>query len=196
MMRMGMACGLLVLLTACGEGSARDFVGLGRRSPDEFSVVSRPPLTVPPDFSLRPPQEGGAVNDSQADAKARALVTGEQSPETVYDGQRMGPADTAVGIVTSGSLESNAEAEFLSKAGTSQADPDIRDKLYQAQSEKKKEEDDSLLSLGGKDEDSVIVDAKAEKERLKKNKDEGKPVNEGETPEVEPADKGVLGELF
>ncbi len=50
----------LPLLVACGSGSARDSLGLRRSSPDEFKVISNQPLSVPPDFALRPPVEGSA----------------------------------------------------------------------------------------------------------------------------------------
>ena len=35
-----------------------DALGMGKRSPDEFAVVKRAPLIVPPDFDLRPPEPG------------------------------------------------------------------------------------------------------------------------------------------
>ncbi|MEO1407343.1 MAG: DUF3035 domain-containing protein, partial [Pseudomonadota bacterium] len=47
----------LAVTTACSSG------GNGRRAgtPDEFRVVKKAPLTVPPEYSLRPPQAGTAV---------------------------------------------------------------------------------------------------------------------------------------
>ena len=44
------------LVSACGE--IREDLGLGRNVPDEFAVVEHPPLSMPPDFSLRPPRPG------------------------------------------------------------------------------------------------------------------------------------------
>jgi hypothetical protein len=41
--------------TACSSGAA------GSRTPDEFRVVTKAPLTVPPDYSLRPPGAGESV---------------------------------------------------------------------------------------------------------------------------------------
>ena len=31
---------------------------MGKRSPDEFAVVRRAPLILPPDYGLRPPRPG------------------------------------------------------------------------------------------------------------------------------------------
>ena len=41
-------------LAACS--SIREDLGLGRSPPDEFAVIDRPPLSMPPDFGLRPPR--------------------------------------------------------------------------------------------------------------------------------------------
>ena len=46
-------CGALV---GCGDGFSDNF-GFNKSSPDEFNVVTRPPLTLPPDYNLRPPSE-------------------------------------------------------------------------------------------------------------------------------------------
>mgnify|MGYP005856229123 CR=1 FL=1 len=47
--------GLGLALAGCsGLGQA---LGLSKRPPDEFEVVAKQPLTVPPDFNLRPPAD-------------------------------------------------------------------------------------------------------------------------------------------
>ena len=43
------------MLLLCGCTSIRQMVGLDRTGPDEFAVESRAPLTIPPEFELRPP---------------------------------------------------------------------------------------------------------------------------------------------
>ena len=45
--------GALALTTACASGS-KERSGV----PDEFRVVKKAPLTVPPEYSLRPPERG------------------------------------------------------------------------------------------------------------------------------------------
>ena len=45
-----------VVLGGCG--GFRDAVGLNKRAPDEFAVVSKAPLVIPPDYGLRPPRPG------------------------------------------------------------------------------------------------------------------------------------------
>lgn len=65
----------LAVTTACSSG------GNGRRAgtPDEFRVVKKAPLTVPPEYSLRPPQAGTAVPAEVDSARTeRAFSFGEQ----------------------------------------------------------------------------------------------------------------------
>ena len=45
-----------LLLAGCGESG--DVFGFERGGPDEFTVVRNPPLSVPPQVTLRPPEEG------------------------------------------------------------------------------------------------------------------------------------------
>jgi len=41
-----------------GCGGIKEDLGLAKKAPDEFTVVKRPPLSMPPDFALRPPRPG------------------------------------------------------------------------------------------------------------------------------------------
>jgi hypothetical protein len=61
------------LLSACNN--FKQMIGIEPTSPDEFAVESRAPLTIPPDFALRPPAPGAArpQETSMAD-KARGVV--------------------------------------------------------------------------------------------------------------------------
>jgi hypothetical protein len=58
-----------VLLTGCS--GFRQALGMDRVGPDEFAVESRAPLTVPPEFDLRPPQPG-APRPQEVTAAERA----------------------------------------------------------------------------------------------------------------------------
>jgi len=62
-----------VVLAGCSE--VKRAIGIDRAPPDEFAVESRAPLTIPPDFALRPPQPGaGRPQEVSAAEKARKLV--------------------------------------------------------------------------------------------------------------------------
>jgi hypothetical protein len=67
----------LAALGGC-SGTVQESLGLGKRSPDEFQVVRRAPLILPPDYSLRPPAPGqpGPVSQDTA-AQAEEILTGQ-----------------------------------------------------------------------------------------------------------------------
>jgi len=52
-----LCCGAAALVSGCGSGW-KQALGIEPTSPDEFAVESRAPLTIPPDFNLRPPAPG------------------------------------------------------------------------------------------------------------------------------------------
>ena len=80
------------LLTGCTD--LKKSMGLEPTLPDEFAVESRAPLTIPPDFDLRPPQPG-------ADFRLRRTEDG--LPDT---GRRSAQAPDPNGTVGDQSLSS------------------------------------------------------------------------------------------
>ncbi len=172
-----------LLLAACGDTSVKQTLGIDRRAPDEFRVVSRPPLAVPPQFDLRPPSiDSGGMPTSRD--KAASLVLGGESGSV--------PVDTRVTPVSSTPVakpvgSSAAENVFLQKAGTANADPNVKKTLTETKINEQitREEEgwwDKVTTLPGNKE--PVVKAKDEAARIQKNQEEGKPVTEGETPET------------
>lgn len=196
----------LAVLSACGGETVKDTLGLNREAPDEFRVVSRPPLSVPPQFNLRPPAgPGEAVTTQAADKQAEALLLGTSGRA---DGNlftlQPGTAETAVQPVAAEPLNKSKrdtpETNFLERAGATGADPSIRQALEQdrttATQPPEEEEDwwDVLSTMPPKKD--PMVDAKKEAERIRQNKDGDKPITEGETPEVKGRDTGILGRIL
>src|SRR3984893_12474907 len=80
-----LACASLIF----GCSDLKKAIGLERSTPDEFAVESRAPLTMPPDFHLRPPQPGAArPQEKSADQQARQAIEqagpgepGKQAPD-------------------------------------------------------------------------------------------------------------------
>lgn len=69
----GASC--LALLAGCGNGNWKQAIGIEPTSPDEFAVESRAPLTIPPDFNLRPPEPGASRPQETSMAnKAQRIV--------------------------------------------------------------------------------------------------------------------------
>ncbi|MBV9555068.1 MAG: DUF3035 domain-containing protein [Alphaproteobacteria bacterium] len=66
----GIGLGVAAALLA-GCTNFKQMVGLEPVSPDEFAVESRAPLTIPPDFNLRPPAPG-APRPQEASVASKA----------------------------------------------------------------------------------------------------------------------------
>ena len=98
--RIGLAITAMLLLAGCGE-SGRIF-GFDRRGPDEFTVVRNPPLSVPPEVSLRPPTDGTAAQTrdlSQTRAQDSLLASGRADGEalpTAYSASGQSPGEVAL----------------------------------------------------------------------------------------------------
>jgi hypothetical protein len=67
-----------LLLSGCTD--LKRSIGLEKTSPDEFAVESRAPLTMPPDFQLRPPQPGATRPQEKSSGQQARQVIEEAGP--------------------------------------------------------------------------------------------------------------------
>jgi len=62
-----------LLIAGCSD--FKKSMGLEPTLPDEFAVESRAPLTIPPDFELRPPQPGASrPQEKSSDQEAKQVI--------------------------------------------------------------------------------------------------------------------------
>jgi Protein of unknown function (DUF3035) len=95
----------IAALSLGGCASVRQALGSEKLAPDEFRVVSKAPLVVPPEFNLRPPRPGEArPMELRADLQARTAVFGVQMGEAASEGEKL----------------------LVARAGGTNADPRIR----------------------------------------------------------------------
>jgi hypothetical protein len=195
-------------LGACDGGSVKDTLGLSKKAPDEFRVVSRPALSVPPQFNLRPPSISDvSPTHTPADRQAQSLVLG--TPLNSQSGDTYSlepPTDAAVMPVQAGPVGSAkplgaatpGESQLLKNAGAAQADPRVRQQLTEEKNSIVTQEEESSWwdIMGSKQQKEPLVDAKGEANRIEQNKAQGKPVTEGETPETKGRDTGTLGRIL
>ena len=75
--------GAAVLSVLCLAGTSliagctdlKKTIGIEQTLPDEFAVESRAPLTIPPDFDLRPPQPGASrPQEKSSDQQAKQTI--------------------------------------------------------------------------------------------------------------------------
>ena len=174
-------------LTACEN--FKDQIGLGKQSPDEFRVVSRAPLSLPPDFTLRPPDPGTArPQEGTAIQQARSAVFRADDQQQVSL-QEAVPADG----------RSQGERALLVTAGAGTAEPDIRQLVDQETNRINAESEDfidTLVFWRDAEQPGLIVDAEAEARRLRENAALGKSVTSGRTPTIERKKKAILEGIF
>jgi len=97
-----LAAAALALLAACG--GAGDALGVAKRPPDEFAVVTKAPLVMPPDFRLHPP---GA-----ADPRPEEVDSESMAIEALFPGRTELPPLPSAGeqalMRSSGALNANS----------------------------------------------------------------------------------------
>ncbi len=65
---------LTAILALSGCSDVKQELGVGRNSPDEFMVVKRAPLTLPPDYTLRPPSDPSEAQPRALSSKSPSLT--------------------------------------------------------------------------------------------------------------------------
>ncbi|NDF11877.1 MAG: DUF3035 domain-containing protein [Proteobacteria bacterium] len=186
---------VMLSLAACEGNSVRNTLGLKRNSPDEFMVISRPPLSMPPDFNLRPPGSGPTNEAPQISQEAKKVIL-----------DPMSTGSTTKAAKTKSASQDEASSKgvqvLLDKTGASSADPNIRSvldsesKVYipDAEEEEDKGFFKSLHDSLTPDKKDPLVDIDKEEERLIKNAQEGKPASEGDIPLKDNGKKSLLND--
>ena len=73
-----------------GCNSAAQALGITKVTPDEFRVVTKAPLTIPPDYSLRPPSPGEPrPQELQPESAARSAILGIRASEQRSEGEKL-----------------------------------------------------------------------------------------------------------
>ncbi|HZZ89869.1 MAG TPA: DUF3035 domain-containing protein [Caulobacteraceae bacterium] len=103
--RAAAAAALIAAAGLSGCDTAQKAFGIAKVTPDEFRVVTKAPLTLPPDYSLRPPAPGEPrPQELQPESAARQALIGQRQGDVRSDGERL----------------------FVTKAGADRADPLVR----------------------------------------------------------------------
>ena len=174
-----------------GCENAKETIGLAKQAPDEFAVVTRAPLNIPPKFDLRPPKPG---------AKRPQKVTPTLKARTILlrNNSLREKTNKTNAVIASGKF-SNGEIAFLQLAGALNADSSIRQVVNKESSVLAEVGDGILRKLifWQKEEKSgMLVDAGKEAKRLRQVAAEGEPITKGETPVIIRKKKGWLEGIF
>ena len=155
--------------------------------PDEFAVYSRAPLSMPPNYGLRPPAPG--------QTRPQEVVPRNQAATAIRGGQKAGAG--AQGAPGSQPAISSGTRALLRATGAHQADPGIRTLVNRESSimvEENVTRADRLLfwKKPGETEKGTVVDPAKEAKRIRENQALGRPITEGDTPTIE-RERGVRG---
>lgn len=103
--RVILAVAALSAVGLAGCQSTQKALGMSKVTPDEFRVVTKAPLVVPPDYALRPPAPGEPrPQELQPESAARNALLGQREAELRSDGEKL----------------------LVARAGAERADPLIR----------------------------------------------------------------------
>lgn len=154
------------LLSACA-GDVKENLGLKKPMPDEFAVEKKPRLEVPPRFKIRPPRPGEKpINAPEVREVVRSQIIGIDNQTDAIGG----------------------EASLLQKMQVSAANPEIREILIDEYGIEDPTVLERIRTISDDNAAQILVDPVAERERLSHNRQQGKPINEGEvktkTPDV------------
>ncbi|HUC10468.1 MAG TPA: DUF3035 domain-containing protein [Stellaceae bacterium] len=76
---LGIAClAAVALLSGCSD--VKQMLGIDPTMPDEFAVESRAPLTIPPDFNLRPPEPGAPRPQEESSEQQAEQIIDQAGP--------------------------------------------------------------------------------------------------------------------
>jgi len=164
--------GAVALLSGCE--SARKAFSSDKTAPDEFAVFSRPPLSLPPQYKLRPPKPGKTfLRGEDTSIIAKRAVLGQAVKRQVPPL----PAQGSPGVIA-----------LLRETGGLNATSDIRATINEETSilstQDQRFVDKLIFWVDEKEEGGTVVDARKEQKRIQETQALGKPITEGKTPEV------------
>lgn len=180
LLRLAALTGVLGLAACSGEDLTRTF-GLTRDAPDEFQVTTRAPLSMPPDFTLRPPRPGA------------------KRPQELSD-QQQAEAALVPGSINSGQqqLPPSPGQQALVQAAGRPAPADIRAEVDReaAIDAPSRSFADRLLFWRSPPPPGTVVDPARESQRLRQNAALGQAPDTGDTPIIQRRRPGLFSGLF
>jgi Protein of unknown function (DUF3035) len=169
-------------LAGCSSADLSRSFGFTRDAPDEYTVTTQPPLSMPPDFSVRPPNPGAPrpQQTSEQQQAEEALV-----PQTALTGTPTGqpsPGQAALVQAAGPTPPANIRAEVNGEAAAAAQQNDTFV--------------DKLMFWREPSPPGVVVDPKKEEQRIRENAALGRSQDTGDTPIIQPQTKGWLEGLF
>jgi hypothetical protein len=172
--------GSVLLLAGCDTDRLTRTFGLTRDAPDEYTVTTRAPLSMPPDYNLRPPRPGAVRPQEQTE---RAQAEEALVPQMALGSPQAGdsPGQEALvqqaGPPVSGNIRQHVDQDASLNTGN--------DSFV-----------DKLLYWRRPDTANAMVDPAKEAQRLREDAALGRSPETGETPVIQPRKQGWFQNLF
>jgi len=174
-----------VALSACG--GAKEMLGLEKTAPDEFAVYSRAPLSLPPDYALKPPKPGADRPQGESEkTKAQRALTGRYAAKQPVN--TTGYKDMSPGLKS-----------LLQQTGALDADPTVRQKIDRETSAFIAESEsftDDIMFWKNKEAFGTKVDAAKEAQRIREAQALGQSVDGHNAVVIERKEEAILEGLF
>ncbi|MFI4983363.1 MAG: DUF3035 domain-containing protein [Nevskiales bacterium] len=178
--RLVLVAGSVIALAGCNSDQLFRNLGFVRDAPDEFTVTTRAPLAMPPDFTLNPPRPGVPRPQEQSERQQaeQALV-----PQMALGGP---PAGSTPG------------QQALVQAAGPPASGNIRTEVdEEAQRNHPSQGFFSKLMFWRKPAPpGIVVDPEKEAQRLRENAALGQSQESGDTPIIQPKQRAWLEGIF
>ena len=129
----------ILILSSCG--TVRDSAGVNRKVIDEYSVIENPPLVIPPDFNLLPPEQISSKDILDTDNElAKEILFGLEDTETL--------------------TESNTSLinEIINETEAEEVDDSIRDTINEEFAGEKSSTDDETIFNNEDELNKAIID--------------------------------------
>ena len=144
----------IVFLTSCN--TVRDSAGVNRKVIDEYSVIENPPLVIPPNFNLLPPEQMESKNIDDADSElAKEILFGLDEVDNEINS------------------DNSLIADIIKETNADQVDSDIRKIINEEFAGEKSTINDETI-FNSENELNEAIEATEKKDSSDKNKKEKK----------------------
>lgn len=172
---------IILLLNGCG--GVKEKIGIIQKAPDEFQVYESKPLSVPPNFELRPPAEGEILTN---ESDQNIIFTDENNIDenlTLND-------EILLIAVGEKKIEQNIRKIINKENSIQEVDKSLLDKIINFEPIFEVEEDKKYETLNAEEEKKRIEDLKSEIQSIETN------LEDTENNNVTDEEKSFLDEIF
>lgn len=172
----------IAMLAGCGSDELSRTFGITRDVPDEFVVTTRAPLSMPPDFALRPPRPGAPRPQEQTASQSAETALAPQTALNAPQGEDSQGQDALL-AAAGGPAPANTRQKVEQEASLDAPNPSLTEKL---------------MFWRKTPPPGTVVDPVKESQRLRQNAALGQSVETGDTPIIQrkTTSSGILGGLL